>query len=113
MFCTVMFPTTYQILITVFTTLDPDWQCVANSSLCIENGTFSPLNPLRCTLPRSEWEYTQSKDYSMVTSFDIYCDNSWLIQLSSSMMFLGWHWRNVGWLDGRQLRKKKKQYIFL
>ena len=89
MFCTIVFPSTFPILIMVFGALDPRWRCANNSTVCLNNGTFSPEDPLRCSLPRGEWEYTEPKEYSIVTWFDIYCDSSWLIQVSTSIIFIG------------------------
>ena len=107
MFCIIMFPSTFPILIMVFGALDPGWRCANNSTVCLNNGTFSPENPLRCSLPRGEWEYTEPKEYSIVTWFDIYCDSSWLIQFSTSILFIGWGIGGilVGWAADNYGRK--------
>ena len=64
-------PATYQILIVYFTAYNPAWQCVKRgNSSCKLNGTFTSSSKdyeKRCNMPRSDWEYTQPKDYSIVT----------------------------------------------
>ena len=62
---------TYQVLIVYFTAYNPAWQCVkGRNSSCKFNGTFTSSGPnyqKRCNMPRVNWEYTQSDDYSIVT----------------------------------------------
>ena len=89
MFCAAILPVAPQVLLMYFAALNPTWRCVENSTLCIYNGTLPSSNHSRCSLARSEWEFTQPKEYSIVTYFDIYCDKSWLIDLSSSIIFAG------------------------
>ena len=88
-FCAMMIPSTFQVLIMQFAALNPNWRCVENSTVCRFNGTLSPKNKSRCFLKRSEWEFTESRDYSIVTYFDIYCEKEWVIELSQSIVFLG------------------------
>ena len=106
-FCIMLLPSTFQVLIMYFAALKPDWRCVDNSTVCTLNGTFSSSNEYRCNIPRSEWEFTQPKEYSIVTEFDIYCDKEWVIQLSTSILFFGWAVGSMvlGWIADNYGRK--------
>ncbi|XP_066928970.1 organic cation transporter-like protein [Clytia hemisphaerica] len=106
-FCIMLLPATFQTLIMYFAALQPEWRCVANSTICNLNGTFSSENEFRCGIPRSEWEFTQPKDYSIVTEYDIYCDTEWIVNLSTSILFLGWSVGSMilGWLADNYGRK--------
>ena len=90
--CVVMIPTTFQTLIMYFAALKPDWKCSANlnNTICVSNATFPAGNESRCEMPRNEWTYVQSRDYSMVTQFDLDCDDGWLINVMTSILFIGW-----------------------
>ena len=102
------FPTMFQILIMVFAGLEPEWRCVSNSTVCNLNGTFTSQNNLRCEIPRSEWEFTKPKEYSIVTEFDIYCDGDWMIYMTTSILFIGWIFGAlaIGWHSDNYGRKK-------
>ena len=61
MFCLVAIPPTFQLLNMFFIGAEAPWQCVANSTKCVLNGTFAAGDPnydFRCKLNRSDWEYT-------------------------------------------------------
>lgn len=107
MFCTMMLPVASQILLMQFAAIDPNWKCVENSTLCVFNGTFPPNNDTRCSLPRSEWEFTEPSSYSIVTYYDINCEKSWLINLLSSITFVGAGIGSVtiGWVSDNYGRK--------
>ncbi len=86
----------YPILIMTFAAINPPWQCVANSTVCKLNGTYSSADTdnylKRCDMPRSAWEFTQPKEYSIVTqvkSFDL----SNLFQIEVPSPFLLRHTR--------------------
>ena len=69
-FCIMTFPGSMLVLIPYFAQHNPPWQCSTNSTICPYNGTFGPHDILyksRCKMPRSEWEFTKPKDYSIVT----------------------------------------------
>ena len=38
---------------------------------------------------RDEWEYTTDKSYSIVTQYDLVCDNTYIVQLQTSILFFG------------------------
>ena len=77
----------------------PSWAYVANSTNCTNgatnsmkctNGTEYPFHVLeRCGMPRNSWQYTKSKEYSIVTEFGLDCDNAWIAQLPTSVFYLG------------------------
>ncbi|XP_066928941.1 organic cation transporter protein-like [Clytia hemisphaerica] len=106
-FCFIFIPSSFQNLIMYFAAFQPDWRCVANSTICNLNGTFSSENEFRCGIPRSEWEFTQPKDYSIVTEYDIYCDTDWAVYMSFSIFFIGWIFGSVvlGWISDNYGRK--------
>ena len=58
-------------------------------------------------MARASWEYTQPDDYSIVTQFDIYCSQEWMIHLTTSIMFIGWIPGAIflGWLGDNYGRK--------
>ena len=76
--CILQAPGIMLIFLPYFSQHNPPWKCVANSSTCLLNGAYSLASKsyeARCQLPRSEWEYTEAKDYSVVTqvrSFEAY-----------------------------------------
>ena len=91
-----------------FAALQPEWRCVANSTVCNLNGTFTSENNFRCNIPRNDWEFTQPKGYSIVTEFDIYCDTDWINHMATSILFIGWAFgaMGIGWLSDNHGRKK-------
>ena len=103
----VCLPTSFQVLIMYFSTITPPWKCIVNSTVCNLNGTMLADDNRRCLMPRSQWYYTESKKFSLVTQFDIHCNNAWLLNLLSSILFLGWAFGGVilGW-GGDQYGRK-------
>ena len=76
----------YPVLIMYFAGHNPSWRCVVNSSYCKSNGTFSKTDTRykdRCHMPRSEWEFTKPKEYSIVTSVSINLKNTFERSLAS------------------------------
>ena len=69
--CLLKIPTGNALMMPYFTHKNPPWRCITGSnSSCNLNGTFSPSSKdyqHRCSIPRSDWQYTQAKDYSIVT----------------------------------------------
>ena len=69
-FCIMIFPLAMLIVIPYFGQQIPPWQCSRNSTVCLYNGTFSPQDKLyktRCSMPRTEWEFSKPKEYSIIT----------------------------------------------
>ena len=65
-------PYTMPILIMYFAALNSPWRCAANSTMCTfpTNQTFdssSSQYEARCSMKRSDWEFVQPKDFSIVT----------------------------------------------
>ncbi|KAK3740890.1 hypothetical protein QZH41_013408 [Actinostola sp. cb2023] len=84
--------TGFQVMIMTFVGAEPPWQCVANSSACTlkgEMGTSHKNYSVRCSLNRSDWEFT-TPFTSVVTEFDLVCDNTFLASVSSSVLFASW-----------------------
>ena len=107
-FCLMIIPCTYQILIMYFAALQPNWKCTPNSVVCsIHNQTFPSHHNLRCSINRSEWQFVESEKFSIVTQFDIYCDREWIIHVTTSIFFIGWAFGAVfmGWVADNYGRK--------
>ncbi|XP_065064777.1 organic cation transporter protein-like [Rhopilema esculentum] len=101
----------FPILIMYFAGQNPAWKCVYNSTVCNLNGTFASGDDnyeFRCSIPRKDWQFTQPKDYSIVTQFDIYCDTEYMIYLSTSLLFIGWGIGSFifGWFADKYGRSK-------
>ena len=79
-----------QIVIMYFAGLNPSWKCTENSSVCLSSVTFPNTNKSRCLMKRFDWEYTEQKEYSVTTQFDLVCGKEWLIGFASTIFFLGW-----------------------
>ena len=107
-FCLMMLPFTFHVLIMFFAAQEPEWRCVKNSTHCNLNGSFTSANELRCHVPRSEWEYTEPESFSIVTEFDIHCDTDWMIYMTTSILFIGWLFGAIvlGWMSDKYGRKK-------
>ena len=90
--CLMRVPPIYQIMIMFFAGDEPSWRCAQNSTRCKLNGTFDANDRRKCTngWKRSDWEYSKPREYSIVTHFDINCENEWMIQLLTSIFFVGW-----------------------
>ena len=73
-----------------FASLEPAWQCLQNVSACKVNQICPASNDVRCRIPRSTWEFTGSKTYSIVTQYDLICDRKWYVEVVSSAFFIGW-----------------------
>eukprot|EP00795_Rhopilema_esculentum_P001190 gene1190-15553_t len=69
-FCIMVFPGSMLILIPYFAQHNPPWMCIANSTVCRLNGTYDTQSKFykeRCKMPRSEWQFTKPKEYSIMT----------------------------------------------
>ncbi|XP_065064769.1 organic cation transporter protein-like isoform X2 [Rhopilema esculentum] len=111
MLSTMVLASTFPILIMYFAGQNPAWECVHNSTVCNLNGTFESGDDnyqYRCSIPRKDWQFTQPKDYSIVTQFDIYCDTEYMIYLSTSLVFIGWGIGSIifGWVADKYGRAK-------
>ena len=71
LFFLLMLPLTYQVLIMYFVAENPPWHCKHESKVCLYKGLLTSNMgkkfQRRCYLNRSEWEYSTSKDLSIVT----------------------------------------------
>ena len=106
-FCLIYFLVGLQILIMYFATITPTWKCISNSTICLFNGTRQAEDTHRCHISRDQWHYTEPTQYSLVTQFDIHCDEKWLLGLVSSMHFVGWGIGAIilGWIGDKYGRK--------
>ena len=106
-FSIIQLPQTFQILIMYFAALSPTWQCAANSTSCLSNATFASGDRSRCAMKREDWVYTQPRDFSVATQYDLVCSNEWIISLTSAIFFIGWIFGSIvlGWIADRFGRK--------
>lgn len=88
--CALYFFVSFQLLITYFISDTPSWRCRPNSTLCPFNKTLTENDNRRCDIPRTEWYYTESKHFSLVTEFDVECKHRWILGLISSIHFVGY-----------------------
>lgn len=95
LFCIMTFPAVYHVMISYFVMDNPSWRCTPGSTKCLKNGTFAKTDNSRCNYNRSDWEYTKYKGYSIVTEFDLSCESSWLIEITTSVLFIGWVFGSV------------------
>lgn len=70
--CIMIMPGSMLVLIPYFAQHNPPWKCVKNSTICSFQGEVSSSSKAevyeaRCRMPRSDWEFTKPKDYSVIT----------------------------------------------
>ena len=108
LFCAVTLILSFQILIMYFATLTPTWTCNNSSVACTSryDGVQPAEQKERCDLPPDSWRYTEERDFSVVTQFNI-CKEDWLLELLQSITFLGWGIGSIilGWA-GEALGRK-------
>ena len=85
------------VFILYFVADDPPWTCVngGTSSFCMQHfgeqiPQSSELFKQKCNLNRSDWTFTKDKAYSIVTEFDLVCNEAWMASLTNSALFIGW-----------------------
>lgn len=67
------------LMVMTFSTAEPPWKCVENSTSCTLEGSFKPGNKdynHRCSIPRSDWKFDSEGDFdSIVTEvWNGYCN---------------------------------------
>ena len=90
-------PILSQTLMLYFVANEPPWTCINNNSSVFCKNHFgekipqsSELFKEKCKLKRSEWIFTKDKTYSIVTEYELVCDNAWMGSLANSALFIGW-----------------------
>lgn len=101
-------PMAFPTLIMFFAALKPAWRCTKDSTVCLSNATFDASDTSRCEMARSDWQFDRPTDFSIITQFDMGCEEEYLIHMSTSLMFLGWVIGAVvlGWLADNYGRKQ-------
>lgn len=91
-----VFSTSYNFMLVYFTADDPPWECTRGNSshFCRvhKNKTIDRSSNLfeeRCKLHRSEWTYIVEKQYSIVTEFDLVCENASVGAFATSAVYMG------------------------
>ena len=67
-------PGSMVILLAYFIQHNPGWKCTFNSTICRLDGVITSNSKRyedRCSMPRSEWQFSEPKDYSVVTQVRI------------------------------------------
>ncbi|XP_048577052.1 solute carrier family 22 member 15-like [Nematostella vectensis] len=81
------------LMVMTFSTAEPHWQCVANSS-CNFTGTFKPGDAnyeKRCMMARDQWEFAIDAGFdSIVTEWDLVCSKSMYATIANSITFILW-----------------------
>ncbi|KAK3728558.1 hypothetical protein QZH41_011636 [Actinostola sp. cb2023] len=89
-----MFFCAMTLMVMTFSTAEPPWKCVSNSSACALNGTFKVGDKnydYRCDLARSEWKFDLDGTFdSIVTEWDLVCDSAVYVSLTNSLTFVVW-----------------------
>lgn len=109
LFCITMFPSCFHVLIMYFCVKNPPWRCALNSTTCTQyNRTFDAKDNSRCHLARHDWEFTEPRDYSIVTDFDLVCEREYLSVFPTSALFFGFIFgaSTLGWFADNFGRKK-------
>ncbi|XP_078378344.1 organic cation transporter protein-like [Oculina patagonica] len=85
------FVITFQVMVPTFLAAEPKWTCVShvNNTACNFTGEFTAVDDRRCDMPREAWKFADDFT-SVVTRFDLVCDNAILSSLSTSLVFGGW-----------------------
>ncbi|XP_022803502.1 solute carrier family 22 member 15-like [Stylophora pistillata] len=88
---------TYQVILPSFTSAEPKWMCagIRNKSHCNFTGQVDATDERRCKMPRESWKFADDFT-SVVTTFDLVCDNAILSSLSTSLVFAGWLFGALG-----------------
>lgn len=91
LFCFMAIPCIWHTMLMYFTADYPQWRCVQRTnSTCIQNGTFESDDKTRCYMSRDDWMYTESRENSLLVYYDVDCGKDWLIELVTSIFFIGW-----------------------
>ena len=59
------------LLVMTFSTAEPPWKCVSNSSSCTLNGTFKVGDKIyehRCDIARSEWKFDVEGSFDSIVT---------------------------------------------
>lgn len=68
--------TSMVLMVMTFSTAEPPWKCVSNSTACTLNGTFKPgeeYYDYRCNISRNDWKYAVDGDFdSIVTEVQLH-----------------------------------------
>lgn len=120
-------PLTYPVMIFYYIGHGPEWKCTspittASSTLyglanhstvptwCSNNTrTYEHSDTERCHMNRTMWKYEHRHNKTtIVTEFDLVCNNAWLDALSGSVVFVGWGLGiiGMGYLSDQYGRKR-------
>ena len=108
-FCLMTIPSFTHVMITYFTAHTPLWSCAHNSTRCRSNLTFKGADQSRCSMSRKDWSYAvATKHYSIVTEWNIDCEQVWLKEMVMSIFFLGWliGAPTLGWVSDNYGRRR-------
>ena len=84
----------FNTMIVAFIAVEPDWKCVGgymNNTVCRFNTTITLTSneyKARCNMPRKAWTFVDDFT-SIVTEYDLVCDNSILLSVAQSCFWAG------------------------
>ena len=84
----VIFLISSQPFVMYFATLEPSWRCHSNHSICFGNEDKKAAST-RCRMPHEQWYFTEQKSFSLITWFDISCNEQWILGTVSAAFFVG------------------------
>ena len=78
-------PAVMLTLMSVFTERTPEWRCTSDdNTLCGVGGNVTDI----CSLGDDDWEW-ESKSASVVSEWDLVCNDAWKVSFADSMFFVG------------------------
>ena len=78
-------PAVMLTLMSVFTERTPEWRCTSDdNTLCGIGGNVTDI----CSLGDDDWEW-ESKSASVVSEWDLVCNDAWKVTFADSMFFVG------------------------
>jgi len=93
----IVFSVACQSLMLYYVADDPPWTCVAKNSseFCLKHygeviTQSSDFFSKRCKMKRDQWKFTKDNSFSIVSEFDLVCDESYIAALTNAGFFIGW-----------------------
>jgi len=92
-----VFFVSYQTLLLYYVADDPPWTCVSRNSsqFCLKHygeaiTQSSDFFSKRCKMERNQWKFTKDISFSIVSEFDLVCNENYIAALTNAGLFIGW-----------------------
>lgn len=82
------FPLSFPVFLFYFIGVDPEWTSRQNFK------SHQKDDIRRCSMNRSDWTYDYPKT-TLVTEYDLVCNDSWMLALLGSSVFIGWGFGSI------------------